>query len=892
MNVFRVFATMSLADMISGPLGMIRRATGKVDQGFGGLSARAGRLALSLAPAAIASAVLLSTFGAMTGSAIAFESTMADVAKVVDFETNAELKAMGDTILDLSGRIPMAAEGLGAIVSAAAQSGIAKDNLVEFAEQAAKMGVAFDLSGDLAGKMMADWRAGMNLSLPRVYALADAVNHLSNNMNATAPALGEVIQRVGPLAMAAGLAETEVAALGAAILAAGASPEIAATALRKMVSTLVLGSAMSDRQAEAFRNLGFDTVQMAKDMQTDAQGTISRVLQALADKPKELQVSLLTEMFGEQGLSAIAPLLANMGNLSQAFTLVGDSAAYAGSMEAEFTSRAATTENALTLLRHKLTALAVSIGNAFLPALKWGAALLGGIAEVLRAILGSTVGQWLLRIVAALAGAIVGLTAFSAGLWMVKGLVPLVVKALAPLKAALLAIPLPVWIIIGVFAAFYQAYKHNFGGFADFVDGVWKKVSLIFKGVRAAISGMTDGIWEIRGELATEIKAEGLVGVISTISKVYYRLVSFFSGLAAAIGPYLERLGNIFGKVFDGIGKAFGKIGKLFEPVLRLLSGGEITSSADEWERWGGILGHIAGFILEALGTALQLIINLASLVIDAVRLVGAVLSGDWLKAGEIFGEMLDTLGDSVLAIGDLFGFGDTLRAVGRDVVAFAEAIGQSVSEFFSDVADAGRSILDFFGSIGDGISSAWQSVTDFIAGIDLYESGKAIIDTLVDGVISAASSLWESITGIFAKIRDLLPFSDAKEGPLSELTASGASIMTTLGEGVLSMADYFIDSILGVFSGLGGLLDWFFGDDEDKEPEQSGGAIPEPAMPDYPISSGGLLGGGAATARPTESSGGVSIHIDNLNLPNATDAKSLWADLQELIAEYDGVEA
>lgn len=41
--------------------------------------------------------------------------------------------------------------------------------------------------------MMADWRAGMNLTLPRTYALADAVNHLSNNMNATAPSLGEVV---------------------------------------------------------------------------------------------------------------------------------------------------------------------------------------------------------------------------------------------------------------------------------------------------------------------------------------------------------------------------------------------------------------------------------------------------------------------------------------------------------------------------------------------------------------------------------------------------------------------------------------------------------------------------------------------------------------------------
>lgn len=51
---------------------------------------------------------------------------------------------------------------------------------------------------------------------------------------------------------------------------------------------------------------------MAKDMQTDAQGTIFKVLQAIADKPKELQLSLLTEMFGKESIGTIAPLLKSL----------------------------------------------------------------------------------------------------------------------------------------------------------------------------------------------------------------------------------------------------------------------------------------------------------------------------------------------------------------------------------------------------------------------------------------------------------------------------------------------------------------------------------------------------------------------------------------------------
>lgn len=252
MEVFSVFATCALVDLVSGPMRQIQAAMKNVDASTATLGQRFGLLTASMGKLALGAGALLGALGLASSQAIAFESAMADVGKVVNFESQAEMEAMGDTIRDMAGRIPMAADGIAAIIAAAGQSGVAKQDLTEFAEQAAKMGVAFDLSGAEAGKMMSDWRAGMNLTLPQVYSLADAVNHLSNNMNATAPALGEVIQRVGAVAMVSGLGEKQVAALGAAFLSAGASPEIAATALKSFTTTLVKGAAMSRDQAAAF----------------------------------------------------------------------------------------------------------------------------------------------------------------------------------------------------------------------------------------------------------------------------------------------------------------------------------------------------------------------------------------------------------------------------------------------------------------------------------------------------------------------------------------------------------------------------------------------------------------------------------------------------------------
>ena len=152
MEVFSIFATLSLVDLVSGPLDRIRGAMGGVNASVASLGQRMGNLALAMAPVALAAGVMLGAFGMAASKAMAFESAMADVAKVVNFETQSEFQAMNKTVMDMAGRIPMAADGIAAIIAAAGQSGIAKQDLAEFAEQAAKMGVAFDLTGDQAGK--------------------------------------------------------------------------------------------------------------------------------------------------------------------------------------------------------------------------------------------------------------------------------------------------------------------------------------------------------------------------------------------------------------------------------------------------------------------------------------------------------------------------------------------------------------------------------------------------------------------------------------------------------------------------------------------------------------------------------------------------------------------
>jgi hypothetical protein len=187
--------------------------------------------------------------------AIKFESVMADIRKLVHFDTPQEFAEMGNQIKDLSTRVPMAVEGLGHITAAAAQAGIAKKDLIAFAENAAQMAVAYNVSAEAAGDMMAKWRSGFHLNQQQVVALADQINILSDNSAASGAQIGEVVTRIGALGKIAGLTEAQVAALAATSIGAGVAPEIAATGIKKMMTTLTSSTAATKNQVNAFDQL-------------------------------------------------------------------------------------------------------------------------------------------------------------------------------------------------------------------------------------------------------------------------------------------------------------------------------------------------------------------------------------------------------------------------------------------------------------------------------------------------------------------------------------------------------------------------------------------------------------------------------------------------------------
>ncbi|HAV6109628.1 TPA: phage tail tape measure protein [Acinetobacter baumannii] len=433
--------------------------------------------------------------------AIDYESAMADVAKVVDGLKDEAGKitpaytAMSNQIVEMTTRLPMAAKDIAAIVAAGAQSGIAKNELLGFAESAVKMGVAFDITADQAGQSMAEMRAAFKLTQPQVVALADRINYLGNTSPNKADKIMEVVQRIGALGEVGGFASSSIAAMAASLTSV--EPDVAATGIKNMILALTKGESATKGQSAAFKKLGLDSVQVSKDMQKNAEATVAKVIEGIQKLEKHEQVAITNELFGSEALPIVMQYSQGLDTLKKNLNAVSDAKVYAGSMEAEYAARAATTANNIQLAKNHMAALGITIGNVLLPGVN---SLIGSFNGVM-----GSVQKWsqanpglssgLVKIAIGAIAIVGGLSALSIGLIAVFGPMMMVGRAFGAvalaakgMSMALLTNPIT-WIVLAIAGAALLIYK-NWAPISAFFVGIWNTIKTAFNGGIKGISAL------------------------------------------------------------------------------------------------------------------------------------------------------------------------------------------------------------------------------------------------------------------------------------------------------------------------------------------------------------------------------------------------------------------
>jgi TP901 family phage tail tape measure protein len=725
-----------LIDQVTGPAEKVGRALRKVGDVVGELkrgfsdairqgfsvdnieqASRNAEAALSRARSRLLGAVgTTMALAAPVRMAGQFDQAMKGLDKVLDVPVK-RLAALRKFALDTSALIPIAAKSVVELMAAAAQGGVPQVELEAFARYVANAAVAFDMAGEEIGDRFAKLRNVYKLTQEGIEDLGDATNFLSNNMAARASEVTDFTNRAAGAAAIFHLTATQTAAAGAAMIAAGIVPETAARGFTAMATRVLSGGKEIDA---AFKSIGTSRKQFLADLEADGPAALQRLFATMAASPNGMQA--LIDIVGRDFADDFAKLLGNPELLEQAFQMVADKSAYAGSAVDEAAKQAAGAEKRWDLLVNKLSRAAIVVGDQLLPPLLKAADALGDLVDRM-----SDFAQANPELAAGIVQAVGALLALSVaarvGAWVFAGL-----------RVGLLS-------ALRLFLAFNREGRNVAAGWrAISLAGTFLRAFLAgaaaeLTGVGAAIAGITAPVWALIAALI--VAGFALWKYWDRISAFVAGFASVFAELLAPVGELADGVGRLAADLADIAGIDLGAVGAglsaMFDAFRRL---GDITIwISDAKAALSGLGGWLSGiFSQEKLSDADRAAIYengraMAQALIDGIRehlakliqpvrdLFNFTMSIDWPEPPAWLSWLIEKGGGAVDAIG--------AKVSGNS--------GQSPSV----AADAGG------GGIGSWLGGAWDRLTGTAQ--EMQRGGEAV----AGGGADAGAALKEGAAAI-----------------------------------------------------------------------------------------------------------------------------------------------
>ena len=371
----------------SGQIGDLRKATqdadklkGKLNEVEGAAKKAAGGLSsMGVAMGNLVSSGIQWVGGKLVGglesaaqAAIDAESKLKGISKVIDDSSPENIDKISKGIKSLAVELGVMPNEVADLTKELAAAGpeIQKD-LLGYAELASKTAVAFELTGKEAGGALASLTASLGLNKDELTSLLGTINQLDAGMNSSSKQLTNYLTEVGGIGRAASISGETMLALGSAIISTGVNEDKAATGVKNFIATLESGTAATDHQLRAFKKLGFEATEVAKEMASgNAEEQIKKISAAIGSLPPEERFATLIDLFGKESIGSVGGLATNVDLLGQSFAIAADKTKSMTSVQKEFDSVSQTTEHQIGKLKASIGVLAIEFGNALLPTIK------------------------------------------------------------------------------------------------------------------------------------------------------------------------------------------------------------------------------------------------------------------------------------------------------------------------------------------------------------------------------------------------------------------------------------------------------------------------------------------------------------------------------------------
>lgn len=719
-----------------------------------------------------------------TSMAEEYQAQAADAVKYVggimndDGSIDPEKRAtMEDAILKMTTQVPIKRDEMAQIAASLGQSGKSYEQIFldnqqtgekSYLYDTARLAAAWDIDAKSAADYMAKWETAFGKTHNQIIDIADSINYLGGHMATTAAEIASVVNTSGGVGQTAGVDLHTTSALAATMLAMGVNDGKAGTSLNRVFTNITLGNSATDAQTGAWNRLGFDPVQIAKDMQSTgpngedgAASTLYKVFEAISKQDKYQQTATIKTLFGQWAIEGVSKIVGNLPAFQNALLMAGDTSAYSGSMEKELLVRLDTSKAVSQMASNATDRLLINVGNQFLPAKKELTAMWIDIAN--------------------------GITESLPDLSnIVNGILPMLHSALLGIgNAAQAALP---WIqkgidytaehgpeVAGAIAAIVSAF-----GAMSFAPAAYSAGSTLLSTVgNVVIGGKPSGA---PGGMFGGITVRNLLGMLSP--------TSFFQNTVRGGWGLWSNRGNILKSAKmgawmangSGQGGIAGRLSSLAGGAIGALNSDALTSGkkkpmqavAGKIFGAAGYINNVANIPTNAMnamiaaanpaGTATATIGNVLGAGVGAVfgknglNLTGGIgavagkLGGGFMSMLGMFGPAITSLG-TMVAVVSLLGdhFEDVRNIVGT---VFGEGGLAVFDKFTGKIAGIGDTVKQVFGQLTtpEGLQSIQEKLSGFsIGGLNLGDVFGAMTPA-----IQTVMPLIESFAGVFSQIVDL----------------------------------------------------------------------------------------------------------------------------------------
>ncbi|ONK22998.1 hypothetical protein BLX87_12975 [Bacillus sp. VT-16-64] len=268
------------------------------------------------------------------------------------------------------------------------------------------------------------------------------------------------------------------------------------------------------------------------------------------------------------------------------------------------------------------------------------------------------------------------------------------------------------------------------------VQNVWNVISVVIGAVMIVIWTIMQTVWPVIKALIVSTW-ESIKGVIQGAINVILGIVQFFSALFT--GNW-SAMWDAIKMIFTGaLQLVWGLINLFF--IGRILAIGSLFAEGLKnllqamWNFITRVFQTGVDWARSVVSTGFNFISSIISTIMNVIR---SVISGVWNGIVSVISTVVNTI-----------------RSVINDVFNALAGIVQSA---LTNVSSA----------VSDGINSALTAVTDMVS--RFFDAGRNIVTSIADGISSAISIVTDAIDNVASRIRDFLPFSPAKEGPLRDI--------------------------------------------------------------------------------------------------------------------------